>query len=54
MTHYQTCTAHYPEKQRNEAPQHIHVMKEDGFEIHTCVDCGAFDLIGDIEDEEEG
>lgn len=53
MTHYKNCTAQYPEKVSHEAPQHIQVMKEEGFEIHTCVDCGATDVIGDIPDDEE-
>lgn len=46
VNHYPNCTADYPEKPKDEAPQEIHVDDlGDGEWVFTCVDCGAFVLI---------
>jgi hypothetical protein len=42
MKHYPNCNAHYPEKPKGEAPQHVvHEDLPDGYHVRTCADCGA-------------
>lgn len=44
ITHYPSCNANYPEKPKNEPPQRIiKEITDDGYWIHTCCDCGAFE-----------
>lgn len=53
VIHHPTCTADYPEKVDGELPQQLSTEDlGDGAIVITCVDCGAFELIGDIEDPE--